>query len=151
MTAIALALMQILRTLTWSGGHEQAENHAFQSAAEFEKIWVADGGDKASLPAVDFAKETVLAVFAGMKNTGGHDIQIEKVVSRPGKTFVLYRQTAPPPRWHGDDGHHLPGPRRRRAQAHWRSHLLPDRLPPSQTDSRPTEIALAFVGNARRE
>jgi len=32
-----------------------------------------------------------------MKNTGGHDIQIEKVVSRPGKTFVLYRQTAPPP------------------------------------------------------
>ncbi len=97
MTAIALALMQILRTLTWSGGHEQAENHAFQSAAEFEKIWVADGGDKANLPAVDFAKETVLAVFAGMKNTGGYDIQIEKVASRPGKTYVLYRQTAPSP------------------------------------------------------
>lgn len=101
MTMIALLVIEILRSLTWTGQHEVAGQQVFRTAAELEKAWVADGGDKAQLPAVDFEKEMVLAVFAGQKNTGGHSIQIEKILKKQSDTnpkyYVLYRQTAPPP------------------------------------------------------
>jgi hypothetical protein len=97
MTAIALVVLQILRILAWAGAHEQPGQFAWRTAAEFEKAWVADGGAKENLPAVDFEKEMVLAVFAGMKNTGGYGITIEKVATKPGKVYVLYRETAPLP------------------------------------------------------
>ena len=100
MMMLALLVIEILRSLTWTGQHEAAGQQVFRTAAELEKAWVADGGDKAQLPAVDFEKEMVLAVFAGMKSSGGHGIQIEKVLKKQSDTkpkyYVLYRQTAPP-------------------------------------------------------
>ena len=97
MTAIALVVLQILRTLAWAGVHQQPGQFVWRTAAEFEQAWVADRGAKEKLPAVDFDKEMVLAVFAGMKKTGGYRIAIEKVVAKPGKVYVLYRQTVPAP------------------------------------------------------
>lgn len=100
MTMVALLVIEILRTLTWTGQHAVAGQQVFRTATELEQAWTADGGDKAALPKVDFEKEMVLAVFAGEKRTGGHRIQLEKVLLKQSQTkpkyYVLYRETAPP-------------------------------------------------------
>jgi hypothetical protein len=51
---------------------------------------------------VDFGKETVAAVFAGQKPTGGYSVQVTKVVEEsrsgaPTRAAVHYRVVSPPP------------------------------------------------------
>ena len=46
MTAIALVVLQILRTLAWAGVHQQPGQFVWRTAAEFEQAWVADRGAK---------------------------------------------------------------------------------------------------------
>jgi protease stability complex PrcB-like protein len=51
---------------------------------------------------IDFARETVVALFAGLKSTGGYSIRVDKVEdeSQPGKSSrakIRYRVIEPPP------------------------------------------------------
>jgi hypothetical protein len=49
------------------------------------------------LPAVDFSKEIVAAVFLGEKATGGYNIEITRVI-RTGRSIVVsFREQSPPP------------------------------------------------------
>ena len=47
------------------------------------------------MPAVDFSKQTVVAVFAGQKSTGGYSIKITSVIVEDKKLLVKYHETEP--------------------------------------------------------
>ncbi|MBI5624232.1 MAG: protease complex subunit PrcB family protein [Elusimicrobia bacterium] len=71
--------------------------HDSQSLAQ---IWAKtyQGTPKAlELPAVDFSKETVIAVFLGEKPTQGYnvDIQFQQDPMNPKRLYVLYKEQAP--------------------------------------------------------
>jgi hypothetical protein len=65
------------------------------NADEFATLWRAHS--PRPQPPVDFAKETVVAVFLGMRNTGGYSVQIVAVERQPGGAVVRYRERRPAP------------------------------------------------------
>jgi len=76
------------------------KNYAIYSADEFEKIWKQTDSTK-KVPAVDFTKQYVIAVFAGVVPTGGYTISVSDVmdigdarsvaihIEKPGKGCVV--------------------------------------------------------------
>ena len=99
---MAWVVLEILRSVAWPQ-HRAPEKFVFHSRDEMAKVWVADGGAAEQLPAVDFDKEIVVAVFSGQKNSGGYGIKIEGVyyvqnkLSRNDPTVILYREKSPEP------------------------------------------------------
>jgi len=81
-------------------------NYLITSASEFTKLWqMVDA--KGKVPAVDFTKNDVVAVFAGQKMTGGYEITVSKVedtnvrnvvvtLAKPGSDCVLTQSTIAP-------------------------------------------------------
>ena len=63
--------------------------------ADFEQLWKDHSGSSAILPEVDFSKQTVLAVFAGQKPTGGYSIKISSVRLDGKELVVSYHVTSP--------------------------------------------------------
>lgn len=51
--------------LRWNAPHPVASSVALKTAVELEKLWDNQGGAIADVPAVNFEKSMVLAVFAG--------------------------------------------------------------------------------------
>ena len=49
-------------------------------------------------PSVDFASETVVAIFAGQRPTGGFSVKVVSAESRERNATVTYRIEKPPPR-----------------------------------------------------
>ncbi|MCY3020408.1 MAG: protease complex subunit PrcB family protein [Planctomycetota bacterium] len=90
---------EILRTLKWPR-HKEAEQLVFTTQEELAKVWVADGGKRSELPGVEWKHETVVAVFAGEKKSGGYGVTIERVIEADFETspyiLVEYQETAPP-------------------------------------------------------
>jgi hypothetical protein len=77
------------------------ERKVVRSAAEWKALWlrlpaVLDGRP-APPPKVDFAKETVLAVFMGRKPTAGYAVRIAEARIKGGKLVVTLRERTPPP------------------------------------------------------
>ncbi|HEU4753910.1 MAG TPA: protease complex subunit PrcB family protein [Armatimonadota bacterium] len=77
------------------------ERKVVRSAAEWKALWlrlpaVLDGRP-APPPKVDFAKETVLAVFMGRKPTAGYAVRIAEARVESGKVVVTVRERTPPP------------------------------------------------------
>jgi hypothetical protein len=66
-----------------------------RSAAEWSALWKAHN-PAAPLPAVDFTREMVVAVFLGSRPTAGHAIEIVKAVGNAGTLVVDYAESAPP-------------------------------------------------------
>lgn len=67
---------------------------------EWKALWAAHTGPvtpPAPLPAVDFATEMIVAVFAGERPSGGQGIVVETIEAekRRGTLVVVYRQTPP--------------------------------------------------------
>jgi hypothetical protein len=62
--------------------------------AEFAAIWKAHNYDKPA-PAVDFAREMVVAVFMGSRPTGGFSVEIVSATERDGQIVVSYRERMP--------------------------------------------------------
>lgn len=64
---------------------------------EWSKLWKQHaGGSGTALPKVDFKKETVVAVFAGMKRSGGYSITLEvKTDAKSGTKVVSYKINSP--------------------------------------------------------
>jgi len=73
---------------------DEARQVTVRSAAEWEKLWRQHAGERAR-PPVDFAKETVLAVFLGSRPTAGFSIEIAGTRQDGPTLIVQYRETRP--------------------------------------------------------
>jgi hypothetical protein len=67
-----------------------------RTAAEWSAVWRQHDPDR-PVPAVDFAKETVVGVFLGSRNTAGFSVEVVSATSEQGALVVRYRQNSPPP------------------------------------------------------
>jgi len=82
-----------------SSAIEETLSEVYRTQQEFEVFW---GRHKAgSIPDVDFATRMVIAVYSGMKNSGGYSIEItsvdEKTAEEGGGIVVNYVTDTPSP------------------------------------------------------
>jgi hypothetical protein len=75
---------------------DAARQATVQSSAEWNALWSQHAGDRAR-PAVDFSKETVLAVFLGTRPSAGFSVEIVGAREEGGALVVSYRETRPQP------------------------------------------------------
>ena len=79
--------------LTISGaisGIRTAKQVVVRDSAAFADLWKQHmPNGSVPVPQVDFKKFDVIAVFAGLKNTGGHSIGIESVENK-GKSAIVH-------------------------------------------------------------
>lgn len=75
---------------------KQKETVIIHDAKAFSDLWQRYNGDKdVSVPKVDFSKYDVVAVFAGMKPTGGYAVEIEDLQKKNGKNFIPVKLISP--------------------------------------------------------
>lgn len=65
-----------------------------RTQAEWTALWKAHDYDR-PVPAVDFSREMVVAVFMGSRPTGGYAVEIVSAAEREGALVVSYRERAP--------------------------------------------------------
>lgn len=68
--------------------------------ADWEALWGRHESrvePKAKVPVVDFAKETVVVVALGRKNSGGHAVEITEVRNTGDGVEVLFKTKTPKP------------------------------------------------------
>jgi len=70
---------------------EEAANLLINSQAELDKVWsTAFVGDMMpDKPSVDFSKNSVVAVFLGMVNSGGHSIELKSIRAEEGQQYII--------------------------------------------------------------
>jgi len=73
-----------------------------KTAKEWADLWQAHASLRIPappLPAVDFKREMIVAVFAGEKRSGGYGIEIAKIAEDTvkGQLVISFRETQPPP------------------------------------------------------
>jgi hypothetical protein len=73
---------------------DSARQAVAKTAADFATLWKTHNYDKA-VPAVDFSREIVVAVFMGSRPTGGFSVEITSVTESGGDVVVGYRERAP--------------------------------------------------------
>jgi RNA polymerase sigma factor (sigma-70 family) len=87
----------------WRGEHSaqvKPLRTVLRGAEEWAKVWAVAAiaeVPKKPTPAVDFSKEMVLVAFMGQRNSGGHSIQITRVVRTGDDLTVYVRERAPAP------------------------------------------------------
>lgn len=82
---------------TVSLGSETEGTKVIYSKEDLGNFDVANGNDMPKeLLEVNFEKNTLIMVMAGMKNTGGFDIKIEKIIESNDKITVFYKDINPP-------------------------------------------------------
>jgi hypothetical protein len=67
-----------------------------RTAAEWSAVWQQHNPDQ-PVPPVDFAKEMVVGVFLGSRNTAGFSVEVVSATPEQGALVVRYRQVSPPP------------------------------------------------------
>jgi hypothetical protein len=65
-----------------------------RDAAAWRTLWQQHSPDR-PMPAVDFAKESVVAVFLGSKPTAGYNVTIVSTTEGGGALVVKYREERP--------------------------------------------------------
>jgi hypothetical protein len=85
-------------------GHRSGVSESVQivarSQSEWSALWkrhAAIESNPPPLPAIDFSKEIVVAVFLGEKPTGGHDIEIMSMEQNNDVLLVSFVEKSPPP------------------------------------------------------
>jgi hypothetical protein len=88
--------VQIRRIGQWTHtGIREARRTVIQDANAWAEFWSELGvGDR---PAIDFTRSVVIAVAAGERPTGGHEIAVTKVTRREGELTVQVLETTPGP------------------------------------------------------
>ncbi|WP_375560766.1 protease complex subunit PrcB family protein [Bernardetia sp. OM2101] len=82
---------------TMSLGSETEGSKVVQNKEGLNDFEVANNNNMPKeLLEVDYDKNTLLMVMAGMKNTGGFDIEIKKIFETKDKITVFYEETDPP-------------------------------------------------------
>lgn len=85
-------------TLSTRNSHITASGTmAITDQETWEDLWKRHYGSDADRPLINFESETVLAVFAGQKPSGGYGIRITEVRLQAGELQVSYQETAPSP------------------------------------------------------
>jgi hypothetical protein len=74
---------------------DDAKTAVVRDAAAWKALWQRHASDR-ELPAVDFSKEMVVAVFLGSRTTSGYDVAIQGTRVDDGKLVVDYRESSPP-------------------------------------------------------
>lgn len=75
---------------------EEPRTAVVRTAAEWSKIWTEHGAMEKP-PEVDFARSTVIAVFAGTRPTAGHSVEITRIEKEAAGLVVTYVERAPGP------------------------------------------------------
>jgi hypothetical protein len=78
-----------------SGAHARtpaAFNEYIVEPRRFAEVWAHAGGAR---PAVDFTRHAVVAAFIGQRNTGGHSVEVVRVVRRGDSLEVHLRLREP--------------------------------------------------------
>jgi hypothetical protein len=76
-------------------GIGEARRLVIKDANAWSQFWSELGvGDR---PAVDFRRDVVVVAAAGQRQTGGHEIAIDRVTQRDGELIVEVVETAPGP------------------------------------------------------
>ncbi len=80
-----------------NSGFASPSELVMQDIDEFTRRWrgVLQGSPDATMPAVDFAKTTIVLVAIGSRNTGGHTVRVDSLISASGGTTVHYTVTSP--------------------------------------------------------
>jgi hypothetical protein len=74
---------------------DAAKQVVVRDAAAWRTLWQQHSPDR-PLPAVDFSKESVVAVFLGSKMTAGYTVTILSTTEGGDAFVVKYRETRPP-------------------------------------------------------
>jgi len=67
------------------GSADQPAVYVIQSQAKFSEIWTLANGNftpMPTMPSVDFSNNTIIAVFLGIKPSGGHSVEIANMVNK---------------------------------------------------------------------
>ena len=75
---------------------DSARTVVVRTAPEWTELWKEHAGST-NPPAVDFTKTMVLAVFAGMRPSGGYAVEITQIEKNDGPIVVTYRERKPGP------------------------------------------------------
>ncbi|WP_447637161.1 protease complex subunit PrcB family protein [Flavobacterium microcysteis] len=86
------ALYQILSESAYQG-KEVKSYEVIKDQASLEKLYEAINDNQ--VPKIDFAKERVVALFMGQRNTGGHAIKVKNVTEKGGKIYVDVQESSP--------------------------------------------------------
>lgn len=81
-------------------GVTRAEKRVVKTPEEWQQLWnehTAGTQPRPALPAVDFGKEMVLAVFLGEQRMGGYSVEVTGVKREGTGLVALVKQTAPRP------------------------------------------------------
>lgn len=81
-------------------GVREASQVVIRGQDQWQALWrkhTAIKTNPAPLPAIDFDKEIVAAVFLGEKPTGGYSIEITRVIRTDRSLVVFYRDHSPAP------------------------------------------------------
>lgn len=73
---------------------EAPRQAAVRSATEWSALWKTHD-PRGPMPAVDFSREMVVAVFSGSRPTGGFGVEIIRAVGNSGTLVVEYVETGP--------------------------------------------------------
>lgn len=88
--------LRILQSGTWAAA--QREEPALVVVADentYREAWRTHVGDAARPPA-DFARESVVFVFAGEKSTGGHSVEVVSATAGADAATIVIEEKAPP-------------------------------------------------------
>jgi NDP-sugar pyrophosphorylase family protein len=66
-----------------------------KSLAEVFNLLNKSRSPKFEIPAINFKKETVIALFLGEKTSGGYAITVEQVLDKNNKVSIFYKVTSP--------------------------------------------------------
>jgi hypothetical protein len=78
------------------GNVDEPRQAVARTPAEWAALWRQHAPDRPQ-PAVDFAREMVVAVFMGSRSTGGFAVEIVSAREEGGAFVVRYRERRPPP------------------------------------------------------
>lgn len=87
----------------WEGQHcgvNKPLTMVVTSASRWAKLWFLMNASRIGTPPtppINFERQTVIGVFLGLKETGGHAITIQGVQTQDGKLVILVRVTQPQP------------------------------------------------------
>ena len=72
-----------------------AKDVVVRTLPEWQALWREHHGADGTCPVVDFAKQMVVGVFLGARNTGGYDVEITAVERGPQGLVVRYAERTP--------------------------------------------------------
>lgn len=88
-------------TEVMKGGHsniEVAQSFVIKDQASLNNVFASINQTrepKLSIPSIDFESEMLIALFMGMKNSGGYSVKIDSIISKPKELVVFVKETKP--------------------------------------------------------